>query len=168
MVHIYQHPNYDSTSLDCDISVLQLKTQFQLSASVQVIPLPQQGVEILDNQLGVVTGWGRLSKDGDQPVELQQAKLPTISTSQCGTFYFGDITKRMFCAGYREGGKDACQVVPAVPAKEIVNIVDLGGLWRSFRHRWSSGRGHLLGKRLRRKEQPWSLHESVTVQNLHR
>ena len=43
---------------------------------------------------------------------LQQVVVPIVSTSQCNrpAWYGGDITDNMICAGYADGGKDACQV----------------------------------------------------------
>ncbi|XP_077618768.1 coagulation factor XI isoform X6 [Crocuta crocuta] len=41
---------------------------------------------------------------------LQKANVPLVTTEECQTRYRGHrITNRMLCAGYREGGKDACK-----------------------------------------------------------
>lgn len=43
---------------------------------------------------------------------LQEARVPIISTDVCNgpDFYGNQIKPKMFCAGYPEGGIDACQV----------------------------------------------------------
>ena len=42
---------------------------------------------------------------------LQKANVPLVTTEECQTRYRGHkITNKMLCAGYREGGKDACKV----------------------------------------------------------
>lgn len=43
---------------------------------------------------------------------LQEARVPIISNEVCNSpdFYGNQIKPKMFCAGYPEGGIDACQV----------------------------------------------------------
>lgn len=43
---------------------------------------------------------------------LQEARVPIISSEVCNSpdFYGNQIKPKMFCAGYPEGGIDACQV----------------------------------------------------------
>ncbi|MBZ3878231.1 Coagulation factor XI [Sciurus carolinensis] len=41
---------------------------------------------------------------------LQKARVPLVSNEECQTRYRGHkITNKMICAGYKEGGKDACK-----------------------------------------------------------
>lgn len=49
---------------------------------------------------------------GQQAVVLQEARVPIISNEVCNSpdFYGNQIKSKMFCAGYPEGGIDACQV----------------------------------------------------------
>ena len=43
---------------------------------------------------------------------LQKANIPLISNEECQKSYRDyKITKQMICAGYKEGGKDACKVM---------------------------------------------------------
>lgn len=46
------------------------------------------------------------------PFNLQCVEVPILSEKECESSYPGKITERMVCAGYLEGGKDACQVQP--------------------------------------------------------
>ncbi|KAF4026121.1 hypothetical protein G4228_018235 [Cervus hanglu yarkandensis] len=57
-----------------------------------------------------VTGWGyRKLRDKIQNT-LQKAKVPLMTNEECQAGYRGHrITNKMVCAGYREGGKDACK-----------------------------------------------------------
>lgn len=49
---------------------------------------------------------------GQQAAVLQEARVPIISNDVCNgpDFYGNQIKPKMFCAGYLEGGIDACQV----------------------------------------------------------
>lgn len=49
---------------------------------------------------------------GQQAGVLQEARVPIISNDVCNgpDFYGNQIKPKMFCAGYLEGGIDACQV----------------------------------------------------------
>ncbi len=61
--------------------------------------------------LGTVIGWGALSEDGSNGLvsyDLQQVELPIVSEEECTSSMGRMITENMLCAGFREGGKDAC------------------------------------------------------------
>ncbi|KAI4572090.1 hypothetical protein MJG53_020961, partial [Ovis ammon polii x Ovis aries] len=70
---------------------------------------------------------------GQQAGVLQEARVPIISNDVCNgpDFYGNQIKPKMFCAGYPEGGIDACQVRDApsrVPARpSIPHQGDSGG-----------------------------------------
>lgn len=63
---------------------------------------------------GLFLSFGHLINDssGQQAVVLQEARVPIISNEVCNSadFYGNQIKPKMFCAGYPEGGIDACQV----------------------------------------------------------
>lgn len=44
------------------------------------------------------------------PNRLQCLDVPIVSDEDCERAYPGMITRRMLCAGYMEGGRDACNV----------------------------------------------------------
>lgn len=50
-----------------------------------------------------------LFSGGKSSADLQAADVIIISRNTCLTFY-QDLTESMICAGYYEGGIDACQV----------------------------------------------------------
>ncbi|KAJ3664537.1 hypothetical protein Zmor_000095 [Zophobas morio] len=106
----YQHENFDPNTYDYDISILKLEKGLKFGDGVAVAVLPPQSEDDIPGGIvGTVTGWGRLSLYGIRPLELNEVDLPTLSPRDCRREYNDTVTKRMFCAGYLKGGKDACQ-----------------------------------------------------------
>ena len=94
--------------------------------------MPEDDKDLV-GQTAWVTGWGRLYEgnntllsslqpgillitDGPLPAVLQEVDLPIINNTQCEAMYekagFREHIPHIFiCAGYREGGKDSCEVM---------------------------------------------------------
>ena len=51
-----------------------------------------------------------ITTGGKESAVLREAKLPVWKNSDCNDAYFQPITEIFLCAGYVEGGHDACQV----------------------------------------------------------
>ncbi|KFB40966.1 AGAP008649-PA-like protein [Anopheles sinensis] len=64
----------------------------------------------LDGREAVVTGWGT-TETGELSEYLQQLTVPILTNQQCrrSGYYRFQITAKMLCAGYLEGGRDSCQ-----------------------------------------------------------
>ena len=61
--------------------------------------------------LAKVIGWGARSEDSREGLlsyDLQQVELPVVSEEDCTTSMGRMINENLLCAGYIEGGKDAC------------------------------------------------------------
>ncbi|XP_072750875.1 trypsin-3-like [Anoplolepis gracilipes] len=102
------HPEYKSNYLQNDIAVLQLSAPFEFTPEVHSVPLPTN--PIVSRTLCQVSGWGLLTTD--VPVasnDLMYVDLPIRSTTECHELLNSTYLSGMFCAGYLEGGKDACQ-----------------------------------------------------------
>lgn len=63
-------------------------------------------------KFAVVAGWGRTMERGKPSSVLRKVTVPVWSKQQCVTSGYGEekLSENMFCAGYPEGSKDACQV----------------------------------------------------------
>nr|XP_056721065.1 trypsin-3-like [Euleptes europaea] len=106
------HPDYSATSKNADIMLIKLNKPISYSASVSIVPLPQQGATVRNGRLCQVSGWGYTTPVGGRTSDtLRSVRLPIIATWKCNSSasYAGYITKNMICAGFNTGGKDACQ-----------------------------------------------------------
>jgi len=75
--------------------------------AVKPIPLRK---DVASDIKCTVSGWGRLEdQKGPKPQILQVVVVPFISYNTCRSIY-NDIEPGMICAGYLQGGKDACGV----------------------------------------------------------
>ena len=59
-------------------------------------------------ELGIVSGWGTTGIESPLNSELFEVNVKVLGKSDCG-FNSGRITDDMFCAGWIDGGKDACK-----------------------------------------------------------
>lgn len=99
------HPKYNPFTLDYDVAVIRIGRSAVIEFVDLAISQPRHNEGLL------VTGWGRLSSGGPSPTDLHALQLPVIDESLCNSAssYNGDITPRMFCAGFLSGGRDSCQ-----------------------------------------------------------
>ncbi|KAK7080982.1 hypothetical protein SK128_023118 [Halocaridina rubra] len=119
---IIRHPSYNGFTMNNDIALLKLDSAIEFPADNKVAPicLPSAG-ELYTNVEAVVTGWGTLASGGFQPFKLNEVTVPTMTNTQCQTYYgASSITSNMLCAGVAAGGKDSCQVGMG---KELVLIL---------------------------------------------
>ncbi|OXA39311.1 Trypsin-4 [Folsomia candida] len=101
---ICQDPSYYPRNNDHDDAVLLLH-KFQLQFGSRD-PVHQSRQARFQTSGRNVTGWG-----GSLPSQLQVVEVPMVSEADCKAAYGQSaITNTMQCAGYSQGGKDACQV----------------------------------------------------------
>lgn len=106
------HVSYNPTTLENDISVIVLASPLITEpAQVSIIPLPMQGAAVSTGIIANVAGWGALCEKCPGITTLQYVGLPVLSNDECNLMYGDGITAGMLCAGFIEGGRDACQVV---------------------------------------------------------
>uniref|UniRef100_G3U6L4 Peptidase S1 domain-containing protein n=1 Tax=Loxodonta africana TaxID=9785 RepID=G3U6L4_LOXAF len=97
VARIYKHPFYNLYTLDYDVALLELAGPVRRSRLVRPICLP-----------GVITGWGSVREGGAMARQLQKAAVRLLSEQTCRRFYPVQISSRMLCAGFPQGGVDSC------------------------------------------------------------
>ncbi|GAB0092731.1 hypothetical protein DMENIID0001_077620 [Sergentomyia squamirostris] len=126
---IIQNPQYNSQTVDYDISLLKLEKALTFGDGVQPIPLLNSGDVVPDGDLITVSGWGRLSENGPIPSQLQAIKIPKMNDVVCQNALMvtdAPMTDRKLCAGTLSGGNNTCygdSGGPAVWNGVLVGIV---------------------------------------------
>ncbi|XP_078578595.1 plasminogen-like [Branchiostoma floridae x Branchiostoma japonicum] len=107
---VIMHERYTSLDVDNDIALMKLSSSITFDDYASPVCLPT--VDVADGTECYATGWGSTGGIfGQLPNILQQGKVPVVSRSTCnsGSYYNGQITNNMICAGYTQGGIDSCQ-----------------------------------------------------------
>jgi trypsin len=98
------HPNYNNTTLDSDIALIEL------NYNVGVVTIPVSKDDIPQGILATVVGWGALREDESLfPYELYEVDVPIVSRASCINLHGSEFTSNMICAGYDAGVKDTCK-----------------------------------------------------------
>jgi secreted trypsin-like serine protease len=117
------HPAYTSQNdpPHGDVALLRLAEPVTLTGTINsagavgLIQLagPIEPALVGEGTLAVVTGWGdRSNGQANYADALHQVTVPLVSNATCRAAYdplgYGPITDGILCAGFVEGGKDAC------------------------------------------------------------
>ncbi|XP_076977350.1 transmembrane protease serine 9 [Tamandua tetradactyla] len=108
VAHIYKHPFYNVYTLDYDVALLELAGPVRRSRLVRPICLPEPAPRLPDGARCVITGWGSVREGGSMARQLQKAAVGLLSEQTCRRFYPVQISSRMLCAGFPQGGVDSC------------------------------------------------------------
>jgi trypsin len=108
---ITQHPKFDMYTIDWDYSLLELSEDIEFDATKKAIELPQQDRTFDDGTMLVTIGWGMTQNVLESRDKVRNVSMPIVNQDKCAKAYsmISDVTPRMICAGYPNGGKDACQ-----------------------------------------------------------
>jgi hypothetical protein len=100
-------PREYTLSSGYDTSLLQLEGPAQ---TVAPVPVAGRRYEALwrPNVLTEIAGFGVTKTGGASPATMQQAKVPIVTDAACAAKYDSFEPKTQICAGYAEGGVDAC------------------------------------------------------------
>lgn len=113
MITNIHHPEFNFFSLDYDVALLKVMREIQFSDSVQPIKIVgRDAEEIPVGTMLRVSGFGETLKEevGD-PTVLRAVSVPKITNEQCDekyAHYIFPVNDNMLCAGFTEGGRDAC------------------------------------------------------------
>ncbi|CAG9822919.1 unnamed protein product [Phaedon cochleariae] len=125
------HPQFNISTADYDIALLELDPPLILNQSTRPARLPEAGQVIPDNAQLTITGWGATYAADYVVYDLQEVTVPTVNRNVCQSALANDtITNNMFCAGLiGVGGKDSCDGDSGGPAMingQVVGIVSWG------------------------------------------
>ncbi|XP_016065250.1 PREDICTED: transmembrane protease serine 9 [Miniopterus natalensis] len=108
VARIYKHPFYNLYTLDYDVALLELVGPVHRSRLVRPICLPEPAPRPPDGARCVITGWGSVREGGSMARQLQKAAVRLLSEQACRRYYPVQISSRMLCAGFPQGGVDSC------------------------------------------------------------
>lgn len=111
--NIFLHEMYEN--LDYDFGLIELRTDLEFTDRIKSIPLPDFGdAYVAPGTICLVSGWGSTKVPSDPSLILRGAEVPIVDQKDCVRAYSEypnrNITSRMICAGYEEGGKD-CRLI---------------------------------------------------------
>nr|CAA41753.1 elastase IV [Rattus rattus] len=97
------------SSCGTDIAIIKLAEPVELSNTIQVACIPEEGSLLPQDYPCYVTGWGRLWTNGPIAEVLQQGLQPIVSHATCSRldWWFIKVRKTMVCAG-GDGVISAC------------------------------------------------------------
>ena len=92
-------------------ALIQLSSKANISKWVNTICLQSNIVTFPAGKQCYIAGWGKTQWDGAQPDKLQEAAVKLVPRTTCNKpeSYNGKVHQRAICAGYAQGGVDACQ-----------------------------------------------------------
>lgn len=102
------HPDFSSSTLDFDVSLLHLSQP--APEPFTVMPLVDHLDLVATGTSATVIGWGALGEGNtDYPGILQQVEVPMIECAPSYEAVGQTVTENMICAGIPAGGIDSCQ-----------------------------------------------------------
>ncbi|KAM6959267.1 transmembrane protease serine 9-like, partial [Aplochiton taeniatus] len=109
---VLRHPDYNATTNDNDIALLQLSSAVGFTDYIKPVCLAEPGSSFYTDLNTWVTGWGKIGSGVPlpSPQTLQEVSMPVVGNRKCNCLYgVGSIRDNMICAGLLAGGKDSCQ-----------------------------------------------------------
>ncbi|KAL9981487.1 hypothetical protein ACROYT_G010194 [Oculina patagonica] len=129
LIHPDYKPNNSSHPGDNDIALVRLSSSVKFGRHVNQICLPESFTYFKAGQRCYVTGWGHTSWNGSSSPVLREAWVDLVGKDTCNSesSYNGTIGKNFLCAGFKEGGTDACSYDSGGPL--ACPMLDGDGRW---------------------------------------
>ena len=110
------HPSYISRQVADDIALIQLQEEVEWNDRIQPACLPNPDKDSFSGMIATVSGWGwsdEVKNGGQRADVLQKVDVPILANDDCQRWYKEKnktnlILDGSMCAGFEEGGKDAC------------------------------------------------------------
>ncbi|XP_012285477.1 trypsin-7 [Orussus abietinus] len=122
---ILVHPNYSEAHNDFDVGLLRLASNITFDNQTLPIRLPPPDMEIANEEMIAVVGWGAIKNLGNFSGEIRSTKVMKIDNDKCRLVYGNfSVTDRMFCTNV--DGAGPCMGdsgSPALAKNLIVGIV---------------------------------------------
>ncbi|KAM4802507.1 plasma kallikrein [Urocitellus parryii] len=120
------HQKYKISEAGHDIALIKLQEPLNYTEFQKPVCLPSKNDANTIYTNCWVTGWGFDKEKGKIQNILQKANIPLVTNEECQKRYRDYvITNQMVCAGYKEGGKDACKGDSGGPL-----VCKQGGMWQ--------------------------------------
>jgi len=106
------YPNFEAPTKGDDIAILKLKMPLTFDNDTKPACLPKPSFSPEDRELGIVSGWGRISSRGRISDVLRYVSIPLVKNTDCSNMaprYKSILKDTMLCAGRREGKIDSCK-----------------------------------------------------------
>jgi len=116
---VHRHHQYQSMGpYSHDIALIRIKPKgdgrgIRFSDKVSAICLPSPQDVIKDDHKCIISGWGKTEPHGKiESGCLRAAHIPILNQKVCNkmySFFSQPLLPHMVCAGYKQGGVDACK-----------------------------------------------------------
>lgn len=124
--NVWQHPGFTAVGKGDDVAVMSVRGRLPGRAA----DLGRDDGPYATGTKATVLGWGRVSDGGGERSDyLRRAVVPVMSDADCRAGYPEYGPSSMLCAGYPEGGIDACKGDsggPLVVDGSLIGIVSYG------------------------------------------
>ncbi|XP_029458771.1 granzyme M isoform X2 [Rhinatrema bivittatum] len=107
----FPHPNYNTTTKENDIMLLQLSRKVTLNAIMNVVKLPKKEQAIPLRTECSVAGWGRYQERSPPSDALQELHVEIMDSRMCNNsrFWDGEIFESMICIQSQKRNSAPCQ-----------------------------------------------------------